>query len=142
VEAQIIMNTQPPTFYGQVLVMEPTTGQVRPPNATDPAAPNFYGLYVRPYPTHATQDALGVDTPPTQGEANVLKRGYMVVRLMAGVAIKGGPVTVGLAGGATPVGGITGLPVGAGVALLGDPATTYFMGPADATGMCEIAYNI
>jgi hypothetical protein len=144
-EAAIIMRTQPPTFYGQVVVIEPSNGQVRPPNASDPATPAFYGLYVRPYPTHATQDALGVDTPPTQGEANIMKRGYMLVRLFgAGQAAKGAPVHVGTQAAVAPnvIGGITASPIGAGIVALGNPGTTYFMGPADATGMVEIAFNI
>ena len=63
---------------------------------------------------------------------------------MAGVAVKGAPVHVGIGGAAAPnvPGGITASPVGAGVIALGVPGSTYFMGPADATGNVEIAYNI
>ena len=142
-EAEMMMPTQPPTFYGQALVMDPVAAQVRPPNALDGATPKFHGIYVRPYPTHSTQDALGVDTPPTQGVADVMRRGYILVRLMSGTAVKGQPVGVGLPGDATtPIGGISGLPIGATIAALGDPLTTYFNGPADAQGNCEICYNV
>jgi hypothetical protein len=124
-------------------MIDPVVGQVRPPDAADGATPAIYGLYVRPYPTNASQDPLGVDTPPTWGEANILKRGYMTVRLMSGTAVKGGAVGVGLPGDAdTPIGGISALPVGATIAPLGSPMTTYFTGPADATGMTEIAFNL
>ncbi len=144
VEAQIMDATNPPTFYGEALVMDPVTSQVRPPVAADGATPNFYGIYVRPYPTHATQDPIGVDTPPTQGEANVLKRGYIIARLQSGVAVKGAAVGVGLPGAVAPdvAGGITATAPGATVAPLGNPQTTYFMGPADPSGIVEIAYNI
>jgi hypothetical protein len=144
VEAQIIDNTNPPPAYGLAVMIDPVTGQVRPPIAADGATPAIYGIYVRPYPTHATQDALGVDTPPTQGEANVLKRGYIITRLTSGTAVKGGPVGVSLATAVAPdvPGGITANAPGADVVALGSPATTYFMGPADATGIVEIAFNI
>lgn len=81
---------------------------------------------------------------PQQGEANVLKRGYMICRLQAGGAVKGAPVGVGIGGAVAPdiPGGITATPPGATVVALGNPTTTYFMGPADAQGLVEVAYNI
>lgn len=145
VERQVMSATAPATTYGVFMAMDAPTGTVRLPTAGDTAA-TIYGLLVRPYPTQSSTDGLNVSTPMTNaqgGEANILKRGYMTVRLMSGTAVKGGAVGVGLPGDAdTPIGGISALPVGATIAPLGSPMTTYFTGPADATGMTEIAFNL
>lgn len=140
IEGQIIMASNPPLAFGTAVMMD-ASGQIRPPIAGDGATPTFYGMYVRPYPTYSTQDALGVNNPPPSGIGNVMKRGYMTVKLMAGTAVKGAPVHIGLPGVAGPdvAGGVTATAVSSTVALL---ANSYFMGPADASGMTEIAVNI
>jgi hypothetical protein len=145
IEAQVIAATNPPTFYGQIVMVDPVTGQIRPSVAGDGATPNFYGILVRPYPTHATQDPPWINTPPTAGICDVMKRGYMICHLFGGAQVaKGMPVHVGLAGVAGPNvnGGVTGGAVSSTIALLGDPKTTYFMGAADAQGVVEIAFNL
>jgi hypothetical protein len=120
--------------------MDTGTGQMRAPAGADTAA-NIYGLYVRPYPANSSQDGLGVSTPPTSGEANVMKRGYMTVRLYGGVAVKGAMCNIGVAGatGGNVPGGITATAVTTGGVAM---TNCYSMGPADATGMTEVAYNI
>ena len=136
VEAQIIMPTNPPTFYGMGVVMDNAAGQIRPPTTGDV----IYGLYIRPYPTQAGQDPLGTDTPPTSGEASICKRGYVSVLLRgAAPAVKGAAANVWIAaaaGGEVP-GGITAA-TGANVVALGG----YFTGAADAQGFTEVAYNL
>lgn len=143
VVAEILSPTSPPTQYGTAVVLDATTSLVRAPATADLSAV-VYGLYVRPYPTQSGQDPLGTSTPPTSGSANVLKRGYMSVLLRGATAVtqKGTPANVWTgapAGGQIP-GGITAVAPAAGscVALPG----AYFMGPADAGGFTEIAFNL
>ncbi|MCY1296346.1 hypothetical protein D9M69_382260 [compost metagenome] len=102
-----------------------------------------YGLLVRPYPITggSGSDPLGTATPPTKGIADVLRRGYMTVKLNAGTAAKDGQVYVRVANAAAgkPIGGIEAAADSTNtVAITG--AT--FMGAADASGNVEIAYNI
>src|SRR5690606_6207358 len=102
----------------------------------------IYGIYVRPYPTHSSQDALGTSTPPTKGIGNVLKRGYMTVLLRnSTAAVKNGAVYVRLADPATgtPAGGLEAAADSTDTDVL---SVANFMGAADAAGCVEIAYNI
>jgi hypothetical protein len=154
VERQQYHTTLAPTRYGVGVVMDAATGTVRVPNATDTGA-SIYGLLVRPYPTTGgvASDPLGTGTVnPASGEANVMKRGYMTVRLYGAVAaVKGGPVNIGLGNAVGPgdvPGGITGTAPAAGIAAVLPGA--YFMGPAytdpnpinAGAAIVEIAYNI
>lgn len=104
-----------------------------------------YGLLVRPYPTGASQDGLGVSTPPQTASVilDVMRRGYMSVRLVVGTAAKnGGVFVVTTAGGSVIVGDIvtSASPAGGGTAVQVPGA--FFTGPADGAGNTEIAYNI
>jgi len=154
-EAQFILPTGAPTFYGAGLVMD-STGKVRVPvtgdaPATGPGAGGMvYGLFIRPYVTNSNQAGLGVDIPPVGGAgvlmepANVMVRGYMSVLLRGAVAAtKGAPVYVwkaAAAGGQVP-GGITadGTTL---ASVMACPGRSYFVGPADANGITQIAFGI
>jgi hypothetical protein len=121
--------------------MDAATGTIRIPTAPSDV---IDGFYVRPYPTQSSQDPLGVSTPPTftqQPVANVLKRGFMSVKLNgATAAAKGMPVMVwgaAAAGGQIP-GGVTAVTGASSITVPG----TYFVGPADPGGFTEIAYNL
>jgi hypothetical protein len=86
------------------------------------AATAFVGLLVRPYPTGATSsDGLGVGTPPQDGSVgNILKRGYMSVKLNGGATVVKGAqayVRVANASGGKPIGGIEGAASGAASAV-------------------------
>lgn len=102
-----------------------------------------YGLLVRAYPTTGGSgaDPLGTSTPPTKGVADVLRRGYMTVKLNAGTASKDSQVYVRVAAAAA------GKPIG-GIEAVADSTNTVaitiasFIGPADASGNVEIQYNI
>lgn len=144
VQAEILNPTTPPTGYGTMLVMDAATGTVRPPTGADTAAA-FAGFYVRAYPRQSNlnmNDPLGQATPPSQGHGDVLKRGYMLVKLNAAspAVVKGQPVGVflGPTTAGNPAGGVTGAAPGAAVLAVNGT----FMGPADANGMTEIAYNL
>ena len=113
-------------------------------SAGDTAA-SLYGINIRPYPTGASQDPLGTSTPYTlDGSMSVAKRGYIQVHVNGtGSATKNGPVyvRVGNAGAGTPIGGIEASPDATPSNSLTWP-NAYFVGPADANGMCEVALHI
>ena len=148
VVAEVIDAASPPPGYGVMLAMDAATGTVRPPIAADTVAV-LTGLYVRPYPTQGggpvsgiVNDPLNQSTPPLSGVANVLKRGFMTVKLNAAspAVVKGQAIGVfiGAATAGNPAGGITGAAPGATVLA----ANGTFMGPADANGITEVAYNL
>lgn len=144
VEAQVISSVAPPPEYGLGLVIDGATGQIRVPAAGDTQMTPVYGLYVKPYPTQGStfNDPLGAASPPIAGIGNVLKRGYMTVKLRGATpAVKGAPVFIwkAAAGGGQVPGGVTadGTTAASVMTLPG-----YFMGPADANGITEVALNI
>lgn len=102
-----------------------------------------YGLLVRAYPTTggSGSDPLGTSTPPAKGVADVLRRGYMTVKLNAGTASKDSQVYVRVATPAAgkPIGGIEAAADGANTVAI---TIATFMGAADASGNVEIQYNI
>lgn len=142
VQAEMMSTASPPLTYGAMLVMDPATASVRPPTGTDTAA-EFAGLFVKPYPRQTNvNDPLGTFSPPTSGMCDVLKRGYMTVKLNGAspAVVKGQPVGIfiGAASANNPAGGVTGAAPGATVLAVNGT----FMGPADANGMTEVAYNL
>jgi hypothetical protein len=143
IEVQQIDPSAPPTAFGVGVVIDATTGGIRLPASGDTA---IYGLYVRPFPTvggPVSNDPLYTSTPPTQGQGNVMKRGYMTVQLNGAVAAtKDAPVYVwkAAAGSGQVPGGITA--DGSVPADVIQLPSSYFTGPADAKNMTEIAYNI
>ena len=152
VVAEIIDTANPPKQYGTGVVIDPATGTIRPPvvgDATMASTPPgaAYGLYVRPYVTQGgglttpVNDPLGVSTPPTGGHGNVLRRGFMTVKLYgATAAVKGAPVYVWAAApaGGQILGGVTAVNTPASVMAL----PGIFMGPADAKGIVEVQLNL
>lgn len=116
------------------------SGKLQPVGAGD-AATAVYGLLVRPYPTQSAQEPLGTATPPTSGIANVLRRGYMTVKLTSGTAALNGQVYVRVATPSGPkvIGGIEAAADGTNTIAI---TNCTFMGSADASGNVEIAYNI
>jgi len=147
--AEIINTTTPPLTYGAMVAMDSATGTIRVPTGTDTISA-IYGFYVRPYVTQGggpvspiVNDPLGTSTPPSSGIGNVMKRGFMSVRLNTAspAVVKGQAVGVfiGTASAGNPVGGVTGAAPGA--TVLAVPGS-FFMGPADANGFTEVAYNI
>lgn len=116
-------------------------GRFRPIQAGDTAA-SVSGFLIRNYPGLASSTYYGVTGMPTGSVvADRMRRGYMQVKLNAGNAVKEAPVFVRIGAGtaAKPVGGIEAAADGANTVQI--PACT-FMGPADAEGNTEIAFNI
>lgn len=145
VEPQIITpfgTTGAPYAYGVAVQIDATSGQARLLAAGDTDA---YGVLVRPYPTSNpnTTDGLGTSTPPLSGVCSVMVRGYINITLNGATAAKkGGTVYVRLASASAgkPIGGFEAAADGGNTVAL--PDKSYFTGPADASGNCEIAYNI
>jgi hypothetical protein len=143
VEAQIVMPTNPPTAFGVPVAIDATALQVRPIGAGDTAAA-LYGFLVRPFPSTGNQinEPIGTATPPTGGVVNVMRRGYMTIKLNGtAAAVKNAPLFVRIANPSAGkvVGGVEAAADGTNTIQV---PSAYFMGPADAQGNVEIAYNI
>lgn len=141
VQPEVVDSTTPPTAFGAFIKL--VSGKIQPIASGD-AATVVYGLLVNPYPHQSSTNGLGVAaTPPTSGILSIMKRGYIAVKLVVGTAAKNGAVyVVTTAGGSVVVGDIvtSASPAGGGTAVAVSGAV--FMGPADANGVVEIAYNI
>lgn len=140
-QPEVVDSSTPPTAFGSVVKL--VSGKVQPVASGD-AGSVTYGILVNPYPHQSTTNALGTAaTPPTSGLVTVMRRGYISMKLVVGTAAKNGQVyVVTTAGGSVAVGDIvtSTSPAGGGtgVAVTG----AFFMGPADANGVVEVAFNI
>ena len=94
------------------------------------------GFLARPYPTQLGGDGAA----PAGATGDVLRRGYMSVRLANGTAAHNGQVYVRLvAASGKAVGDIEAAADGGNTLAV---AGCVFLGPADAGGITEIAYNL
>lgn len=129
-----------PTAYGVAVQAFPNGARLAA------AGGRVYGFYVRPYPTQSGQDPLGTSTPPTPalaGNIDVMVRGYMAVRMGTGsvaVPAKGGAVFVSTV--AATAGQVYAASADAGAGPIALDSKSYFMGPPDANGITELAFNI
>jgi len=109
VEALPFDATNPPTEYGVPVVVDATSKSIRKVLGGD-LTDVIFGFLVRPYPVSNpnTTDGLGTSTPNTTLPANVLRRGYLNVKVNAGTAAKEGKVYVRTANPSAgkPVGGV------------------------------------
>jgi len=140
-QPEVIDASYPPVLYGIFVKM--VSGKIRtlPSGA---AAADIVGLIARPYPVQETSTPGGTlgesPVPNTALPCDILKRGYMVVRLVTGTAAKGGQVYVcTVAGGANVVGDIGDSSMGGTVVAV---ANCFFMGAVDSSNNVEISYNI
>ena len=141
--------TNPPTLYGQAVLMDVTTQTIRRLIPADTAVTRVYGITVRSFPTQQSsgsnygEAALGAAVPPTTGVTDVLRSGYIMVQLFDNfnVAKKGGPVFVWVAAnsGNHVTGGFEDRASAGNTAALLDCT---FNGTPDANGVVELAYNI
>lgn len=150
VEPNLICVATPPTALGQAVLDAAANAGVRPFGAGDGAAVDMAGVTVRAYPTQQTtggmSSAFGSVTPPTSGVTDVLREGYIMVKIPvaeAAVAAKGGAVFVRCAAAAAddPVGGFKAQADGGNTAALSAIRYT-FNGPADAAGIVELRVRI
>ncbi|MBR8654299.1 hypothetical protein KDH83_13435 [Achromobacter sp. Marseille-Q0513] len=137
VEAQILNASLPFSAYG--LVGKMAAGKFVP-FAGGEAATDAYGVLVRPFPTNSGTDGLGTATPPTSGPGDVLRRGYITVKLNGGATVAaGGPVYVRVAAAASgkPLGGFEGAADSTNTVAI----NAIFLSAADADGNVEISFR-
>lgn len=141
IETQMLDSTAPFSAYGLFGKVN-SNGKFAPVGSGD-AASAVYGVLVRPFPTQGANasDPLGTSAPKTTGPADVLRRGYISVKLNAGTATLGGSVYVRVASASTgkPIGGIEAAADSTNTILV---AGASFMSAADASGNVEIGFNI
>lgn len=140
VEPVMVDSGTPPTAYGTFAKF--VAGLLQPVAASD-AGTVPVGLLASPFPIQSSTNTMGAATPPAAGVVDLMKRGYMAVALKLGAAVRGSQVyVVTTAGGSVAVGDIvtSASPAGGGAAVA--VTNCVFMGPADANGVTEIAYNI
>lgn len=137
VETQILNASLPFAAYG--LVGKMAAGKFVP-FAGGEAATDAYGVLVRPFPTNSGTDGLGTATPPTSGPGDVLRRGYITIKLNGGATVAaGGQVYVRVAAAASgkPLGGFEGAADSTNTVAI----NAIFMSAADADGNVEISFR-
>lgn len=141
VEGCLIDADDPPSFYGQAVVVNPTTNSVRAVKDGDHDLTAIYGVAVRPYPTQQQSGGMtsnfGGGTPPSSGIIDVLRWGYVMAQ-MFGTPAKGGAVYVwadAAGGGELPGQFTTTTTAGA---TIGPLTGSTFNGPPDAQGVGEV----
>jgi hypothetical protein len=89
VESAPVSASNPPTAFGSPVKL---VGGAMQAIAANDAASLVWGFLVSAFPTQSTSNALGVSTPPALGVLDVMRRGFMVVALARGTAVKNGQV--------------------------------------------------
>lgn len=145
IEPQIYDTDYPVTVFG--VPVKYVSGKVRPIASGDTIASVVQGFLVRPYPTQYTSnEALAAGTPNTAQIANVLKRGYIMVKVNASlpsaVPAKGGAVYCRKTDHGASEYLMGGVESDADSAKCEAITGAYFTGAMDANGYCEVAYNI
>lgn len=141
-EPQLVSKTAPPLFFGAPVKM---VAGFATAIALNDAATVIYGFLVRPWPgqdtTWGPTTPFGVATPPTQGSCDILKRGYVLAQVGAGVPAAQGIVymRVAVPAAGKPIGGIEAVADGANTVIV---ANALFNTAADESGVAEIAYNL
>lgn len=141
--ARLIDATTPPRLYGDPVVINGTANSVRGLTASDTAVTRIYGIAVRPFPTQQTQGgmsaSIGAATPPTSSTMDILRSGFIIVKVNSGAAsVKADdPVFVWVAAnsGAHVQGGFEQAASAGNTAAI---ANARFVGPCDANGITEI----
>ena len=153
IEPMLVDATSPVTAYGNVGILDATTQGLRAVAVGDQSNTVLltpYASLVRPYPYQPASASnygaatLGAATPPITGSVDGLRSGYIMAQLntAAGAAVKGQPVYVwaaATANGHTVGGYETAYSAGNTVQL---DARYTFNGPADSSGVTEIAFNV
>lgn len=153
-EPAMMDSTNPVLLYGLAGVYDRTaTNGFRSVTSTDTT---IDGFLVRPYPAQANApgtfgagQGFGTAAPPANGTVDVLKRGYMAVQVNGTLSVaqaltKGSPIFIWAAASVTGhvQGGVESVASSGNTLALPTNGNFYFNGPADATGIAEIVYNI
>lgn len=92
----LIDGTSPPLYYGEGVVIDPTTQGVRPLVSTDDLLTDVYGITVRPFPLQQTSGGMSASnnaaTPPAFGVIDVLTIGGILIQFnnSGSAPVKGG----------------------------------------------------
>ncbi len=146
IEVGVLSASYPPTVFG--IPMKLSSGVYRPIAATDTISTAVVGFLVRPYPTQYTaSEALGTSTPNVNLPCNILKSGYIMVLVNAGIGgavpAKGGAVYCRKTDHGASEYLIGGIESDADSAKCETITGCYFTGVMDTTSLlCEVAYNI
>lgn len=150
IEGCLVDSTHPPLLYGLAVIADAASPNgVRSIATSDSGVTDIYGVTVRPYPLQqATADgpygasSFGTAAPPTVQPLDILKQGYIIVQLQGvTAATKGGAVFVQttVTSGSNIQGGFSAATASGAIALSG---RSYFNGPADPNGICELALHV
>ena len=152
IDTALMDATSPPTWYGQPVIIAATGGGVRAFAASEqsntvPVA--AWGITVRPFPVQqATTNvafggvAIGSSGIGSIAEVGTIRSGYIIAQVPAGqTPVKGGGVYIWCAAstGVHILGGFEAVYSAGNTALLSNAS---FNSGADASGNCEIAFNV
>ena len=152
IEPGLMDPTNPPTAYGQAVVVDATSKKIRRVIAGDGALIDIYGFTVRPFPfqdpgtsaAYGAQSQGGFTTPISGQPIDVMRSGYMITYIN-GAPGKGDPVYVWIAASATVhYQGFLEAGASGGSTVLITPAGTYnttFNGPPDTNGAGEVVFK-
>ena len=140
VESQLFDSATPFSAYGLPGKLS-VNGDFSPFVGAETAA-DLYGFLVRPYPITGPEasEPVGTDVPPSSGIASILKRGYLTVKVNAGMPVLDGQVYVRVANPlpGQPIGGIEATSDGSNTIAI----NAYFTGEKDSHNAAEIAFNL
>lgn len=145
IEPSLTNQTNPPTRYGDPVIVDAATNSIRKLIATDTTVTKIYGALVRPFPIQAASSSgnygaqgLGAAVPPVgvQVVQDVLRYGYILASVV-GTPTKNGPVYVWIAAnsGNHVQGGFEAAANGGNTVAI---SNAYFNGPPDASGTTEV----
>ena len=141
--------TNPVLLPGLACVVNTAANSVRQMAAGDTALTDIWGILVRAFPTQQATATLayaqanyGAVAPGTVQPVDVLRSGYIMVPVV-GAVTKGGAVYVWVAasGAGHTQGGFEAAATGGSTMTL-SAGRAYWNGPADSTGIAELAFNV
>jgi hypothetical protein len=124
-------------------VLDATSHKLRAVKASDSVVE--YGILVRPFPAQSSNNDAGAGGVPSAGIVDVLRRGYISVKLNGSTAATpGGTVYVRVANGTSdsPVGGFEAAASGTDGADTVAMTKAFFTSAADADGNVELEFNL
>jgi len=141
IEPQVMDTDYPVLRYGEPVKM--VDGEIRPITTGDDIN-DIYGFGCRAYPVqNSSNEALGTATPPTNLHFDVMRRGYMTVKVQDGTPVKNASVFVRTAAADDPTAqSIGGLECDSDGGDCFEITNAKFMGEADSDGNVEISYNL
>jgi hypothetical protein len=147
IEPNLTSDINPPTSYGQAVLVSTIDQGMRAFAAGDVALTQAYGITVRPYPVQQSSGsnfgaaAIGAAVPAS-GIIDVVRFGYIMVTLPVGqVPVKNGQAVVwGAASSGIHIQG--GFEAAASAGNTATLANAHFNGAPDANGNVELMFNI